>query len=237
MQPAGNRYIYPRLSRVVKKVLFFFRDFFANSTWRVSWRRRRRRCPGYPKSRPVRRIKDCFASFLQKNATPPPLRSHWPSAYINITVWHASTARRPLIGCFLHRVNHLFLFFLFFFSKSEVMWAEEGDKRRRRVLQLPAGVCWWRGGALRGELVVEGERENEHPRSAVNCALFSYVWKSITLLGFSCSRVVVFIFQKDRVVSSTKDIFSWRQQQKIKEIRDGEVNIVFIFRFLCCCFF
>lgn len=51
-----------------------------------------------PKSRPVRRIKDCFASFLQTAATPPLLHSYWCSAYINITFWHASTAKLQVIG-------------------------------------------------------------------------------------------------------------------------------------------
>lgn len=84
------------LSRVDRCCLCL--NFFSSLHEKFFCRRRRHHCPGYPKSRPVRGIKDCFASFLQKNATPPLLHSYWSAAYINITVWHASMARRPLIG-------------------------------------------------------------------------------------------------------------------------------------------
>lgn len=75
------------------------------------------RDPGYPRSRPVRKIKDCFASFLQTDATPPLLHSYWSAVYINITLWHASTSRRLVIGCF-GRVNHVFFLI-------QAVWEEE----------------------------------------------------------------------------------------------------------------
>lgn len=51
------------------------------------------------------------------------------TAYINITLWHASTSRRPLIGR-LQSVNH-------YFFLNQVMWVEEG---RGRVVQF-TGRC------------------------------------------------------------------------------------------------
>lgn len=125
MQTSGIRYIYQivvcRIPRVLTSKLHV--KFFS--------RRHHHHHPGYPKSRPVRRIKDCFASFLQKNTTPPSDRSYWSPVYINVSLWHASTARWTLIRQ-RRSVNQPY-------APIQVIWAE-WERKRGVSFTIPAGV-------------------------------------------------------------------------------------------------